>query len=195
MNRTHAVRVHFSGQQRLRSSVCSLSKVAQFQLQGRQQCAIALALDCKFVYLKTANTCSCPSIVNIVIRQELYDCMTKTNHPFISLSGINNVHLLCSCPTICFFIKYWTLFRLFHVSTYPYPLYYCISFFISLFISVKPSVQVQSCKNFETNVGFFGWLMSKDLGGGEKCIIGQLFLLINGAHPSQIKSNWIIRVA
>lgn len=87
MNRTHAVRVHFSGQQRLRSSVCSLSKVAQFQLQGRQQCAIALALDCKFVYLKTANTCSCPSIVNIVIRQELYDCMTKTNHPSFPFQG------------------------------------------------------------------------------------------------------------
>lgn len=130
MNRTHAVRVHFSGQQRLRSSVCSLSKVAQFQQQGRQQCAIALALDCKFVYLKTANTCSCLSIVHIVIRQEIYDRMAKTNYPSF---------LLCSCPTISFLLNTERCFALWYKHTTFFMLAHIHRTFISLFHFAKPS--------------------------------------------------------
>lgn len=50
------------------SSVCVfLSKVGQFQQLGCQWCTFARALDCKFVYLQTANTCSSVnlSIVNM----------------------------------------------------------------------------------------------------------------------------------
>lgn len=97
------------------SSVC---KGAQFQLQGRQWCTFALAPDCKFVYLKTANTCFSVNLSMVYImrlfwahRSSIFAWQRQITLNFhsISSSGISNVHLnscsLCSCPTI----EYWML--------------------------------------------------------------------------------------